>query len=572
MQSENFNLDDLFRQKEAEAKTNLRLREEGRQRLFDRMHTSPMQKTSGRSFTIFYQAAAILILVMVSLYFASEYRQDNKQELKPALVKATDNLQQKQNAKINTTVSPTSLQPVIPEQPAIVTKKKNQHTVINTLPETDPENFVANVKQEVKLISPEQEPLPAPQMVLNRFFASLKKPAQVFVIEGSQDHEIKGEEGTRIFIPAYTFADDHGRQVTGKIRFSLTECYELDQITAHKLTTLSNGNLLETGGMLHFDATANDRKLVVADGAALNVSMPAKKFHPMMQLFYGDEAVDLSTGKDFALSPGPDNWTPAGQKQVEWTTKRKNVRVVNYVDNPATVKDVKGKLVANYIISSSCELSVETVKDELLKRYGRRYDEINVTRESKFRKQISTNPFQASVYVGDSVTMPMTMAMRLRLITIEDSARLEKEWMQELERMEIKQKNDDAIFKMKETYNFRITKMGWMNCDRFLNLPKNEVIEYTFKPQMQFDNNVCYSTIIYHKTRSIVEGSYTDGKVSFQRLPKNGPVTVVCIGVKNGVTYLAMKETKVNNNEPELEFKETTPAEFKAQMAKFVLN
>lgn len=118
---------------------------------------------------------------------------------------------------------------------------------------------------------------------------------QQFTINASEGAVIKGKKGTVLQIPMNCFVDQEGNIVNGKISFLLQEAYTYSDMLFQNLSTVSDGRLLETGGMLFIEAkdTAGNR-LEIREGAAITAAMASTAASlPEMQTFNG--IVDSST-------------------------------------------------------------------------------------------------------------------------------------------------------------------------------------------------------------------------------------------------------------------------------------
>src|SRR5690606_1991447 len=78
-----------------------------------------------------------------------------------------------------------------------------------------------------------------------------------------------------------------GREVTGMVKFSVTEYYKISDMLLSNLSTTSNGQLLETGGMVHITATSNNEELKLNNGQSIEINFPTKQKENDMQLFSG---------------------------------------------------------------------------------------------------------------------------------------------------------------------------------------------------------------------------------------------------------------------------------------------
>lgn len=119
-------------------------------------------------------------------------------------------------------------------------------------------------------------------------FSTQNLPTQVFEITNENDTFIIGKNGTKISIPKNSFVDKNGNAVTGKINFELKEALTLADMVMGNLTTLSNGKILQTGGMIYTNATANGENLLIANNKALQISVPTDNKNDSMLIFEGE--------------------------------------------------------------------------------------------------------------------------------------------------------------------------------------------------------------------------------------------------------------------------------------------
>lgn len=72
---------------------------------------------------------------------------------------------------------------------------------------------------------------------------------QRYIIDTKNESTIVCAEGTKIVIKAGTFKED-------SVLLEVKEFYDMDDIILNNLATVSDGNLLETKGMLYINATS----------------------------------------------------------------------------------------------------------------------------------------------------------------------------------------------------------------------------------------------------------------------------------------------------------------------------
>lgn len=125
---------------------------------------------------------------------------------------------------------------------------------------------------------------------------------QIITIQPDRNQQFTAAGGTVVVIPAQSFVFEDGSAPRGPVAITVREAYDPADWITHNLTTMSDGRLLQTGGMVYLDAQSDGKPLTLATGALLTVAMPAKNIDPGMELFYSSPGAD-----------GSVNWQPVGQ-------------------------------------------------------------------------------------------------------------------------------------------------------------------------------------------------------------------------------------------------------------------
>lgn len=127
------------------------------------------------------------------------------------------------------------------------------------------------------------------------------------VINNQQRHTFIAKKGTIITVPKDAFQLPNGKAYHGQVHMKVKEAYSFDDFLANNLSTISNGELIESGGMVYMEATTpNGTKLDLREGENVAVSMPNnKRLKNDMQLFVSNRA-----GNDMTSTT---NWQATGQ-------------------------------------------------------------------------------------------------------------------------------------------------------------------------------------------------------------------------------------------------------------------
>jgi hypothetical protein len=607
MQSESNHIDNFFRRKEAVSVADKSSADAHWKQMQEMLSLQPVPKTSTTiNYKIFLQYAAIVLLVAAGLFLVFQNNKDNKNiTIKPSNEKNSLPSSTITDRDVNDSLTPTKENKLV--------AGKNQRTE-KTIRKAEKSTKLKVEPSYEKLLPPNNKSLAAAKEeikhdnagVFKKFNADISKQAEHFIINPSSDTTLTCKEGTSVFIPANTFQTLGGKAVSGPVTISVKEFYNVADIISNNLATTSNGKQLITGGMLNISAIANDQPLQIKQDAFIDLKMPTRVFSSDMQLFTGVEnsvtftpgseknpilkgIVDTiaktiridtvskessSTGRAVFFNQGI-NWIPAGQQQFFIDDKKKEITLFDVQDNSRVV--YRGnKSIAKYLIPYDCPLTVDEMETILRSKYGKWYDNIKVRRawkplSKKNRVTYPTDWVHDEYFVGDSLVIPLKYAMRRKMITREDSLRYEMEFKKKYEEA-VKRGNayKDFVLK-KESYDFRITGLGWINCDRFLNYPPGRLSEFYVKTPEGYEGTYFASMLLFENSRSAMAGSWDfSGRISFPKIPLGEVVNLVCLGAKDGKMYASVQQFSVERD-PKivLKLEEITPEEFKEKLSRF---
>jgi hypothetical protein len=137
----------------------------------------------------------------------------------------------------------------------------------------------------------------------------LGKKEQTFTIDPSKDETITSAKGVLVVIPAGSFVEEDGSKPRGPVQVSVKEALRPGDWIAHNLSTISNGALLQSGGMAAVEAFSEGRPLRLADDAEITIGIPAQqKVDLDMRLFYG---IHSEEGTDSSAAATPVTWQVA---------------------------------------------------------------------------------------------------------------------------------------------------------------------------------------------------------------------------------------------------------------------
>lgn len=120
--------------------------------------------------------------------------------------------------------------------------------------------------------------------------------SQLFNINGKDDIVLEGENGTVMVCPKGCFLNSKGDIVVDNVQIELSEALYLADMLLSNLTTSSNGNQLETDGMIYFNATSNGEQLSINKEIPIYFEIPTAKKKAGMMAYKGsrDENGDMN--------------------------------------------------------------------------------------------------------------------------------------------------------------------------------------------------------------------------------------------------------------------------------------
>lgn len=132
----------------------------------------------------------------------------------------------------------------------------------------------SSVNEESKNQIEIEERVSIPKTKADILINQLRPKSQIFEIDANSDFSIAGENGTQIYIPRNSFINENGETITGKVEIELIEILSVSDFIKTNLQTISNGNLLQSEGMLFIDAKSNGQTVALSPDKKLQIELP----------------------------------------------------------------------------------------------------------------------------------------------------------------------------------------------------------------------------------------------------------------------------------------------------------
>jgi len=144
----------------------------------------------------------------------------------------------------------------------------------------------------------------------NNYFAGQRNKVQTFTLNAETGDVITGDKGTKVYIGAGTLRTMSGQQVKGTVTIELKEVTELSDMILNNAPTVSNGQILTSGGEIYVSASQDGTPLKLANNASFFISVQAPRGTT--------DSMNVFTGRD---SSGVIVWKPVQADTVNSRVK-----------------------------------------------------------------------------------------------------------------------------------------------------------------------------------------------------------------------------------------------------------
>ncbi|MBC7862887.1 MAG: hypothetical protein IAF38_07920 [Bacteroidia bacterium] len=394
---------------------------------------------------------------------------------------------------------------------------------------------------------------------------------ETFVIDQTKDSVITCAKGTKLFIEANSLVLEDGSAPKEKVTVEVQEFYSKKDFFAAQLATVSNGVMLESGGMVNVSATSGSQKLELGSGKEMAVLFPRSGNADQKDVFYGSK--DSVGNMNWDQNPSSVNNsvdTSATKKEkrmitvyntLEWFGVIENAIVV---DKPPFDNDL-AKVIQNFAnhFDDNFKPSKKLVKEGLQNgtdfHATLKFDKSGKVSSVKFKPGDAVLQEEISGYLKKMPKIEIP-GKEDKLSKCEYDFHFGRRTSQKASQVEAKDLSPFRKKVLKEISNAEVeyyvlssANLGWINCDKFYNTP-GEKTNFFVNTQGAEDTRVF---LLFNDIKSGMNGGIVgSGRFSFPNLPVGYAVKVIAISTENGNPKLATAETKVSTSGYELqEFK-----------------
>lgn len=381
-------------------------------------------------------------------------------------------------------------------------------------------------------------------------------------------------QGTFLMIPAQAFVYANGSPVAeGEVTLQIQEYYGLSDMLMAGLSTSSNHKLLATGGMINLKALAQGQELQLAPQKEIGVGMPIRKgqFDPAMALFLGD--------KD-PHHQGHLNWNPTQRKATSLLAASGKDLSVDAVRQFAIFRETA----INQLVKQPVRPKLNTRTRRTLPQKPRRENikvhlnffqkiftnkqRVEVQKDRIYAKQVKNYQRDLKYFRRDSTSWKQYFKDSLNYVRLYQEAlngdlqnyqavlkeatyaaanrEQDQKKMQELYEKGVS--SDGQLSQQTlDRYFFAVNRLGWINCDRFMDIPDNQLTQIAIQDSDASEERLMLvfphlPSILALKSKT-VQGDYLSDNI-----PKGMPAKLIGIKVDQGRSMLAVKDIKIGES------------------------
>lgn len=416
-------------------------------------------------------------------------------------------------------------------------------------------------------------------------FALLKQEPQQYCINPTRDTVLVGEQGTILYFKANSIAVPKG--IDTCVVICLTEMFRKSDMILNNITTVSNGKIIESQGMVNVEAKLNEKMLDLKKDADYLVMIPTDTIDLGLTVFNGDEAHDML---NWLVNNNAElrNFTPemligcgywlcggfyAGCERCKYMFNKPDdffcrcKRVDDYISgtfnknqhykNKSFRKCQRflrrqerenrriNRLIKKDKFTPTSITPVDTTTPKIDYSYSRCENLIDLF------KKYGVDNIAALV---DAINAPMYAKYNVtNMNDLREAIKLEEIAQKEakLRDIEFNYNNKNISFDDLQYYIYNQDRFGWSNLDKFTTIKDPVNLKVDIKPGI--DTEV---RLVFTETRSIIPPTPKDRYVVFEKIPGNVKCTLIVIKYIDGKAFLAFQDLITANEKIEVDLKE----------------
>jgi hypothetical protein len=323
---------------------------------------------------------------------------------------------------------------------------------------------------------------------------SLEK--QYFTISNDSTHFLITKKGTCLVVHPQSFIDTRDSLAKGSIQIELREAQEMQDFVKARISTVSDGKILQTVGSYYLDATQNGKKIKInPNNQGIYIAIPTPQKDTSMYFFVGD---------------------PTKQGDINWKLDKKREEKIDAPTPPKAMLEEFGLTLDEQKLKKQYEETISFLKgiEKNYKKEGSKY----VFKDSK------------SVY-SESWEVSFVEKIRRKLKNIEwiqkhlsdrqtfiaqKNAKLKEAWNKYYQLNHEWKKQNKKVLEP-TFYEYKLTSVGWFNIDKFVT---EDLVTYSGEILNQKGEKINYARVhlVSEKERIHLQSICETGHYQFEFL------------------------------------------------------
>ncbi len=499
-------------------------------------------------------------------------------------------------------------QPVISNAHTNQTNKPTETSNVNTSKQSNPlneinDNYVSKANSKVNTATTSN--------FLRENFNTVVVKEKYSIPISNATTTISTKKGSVITIKTSDLVTESGKSLTAPVEVKVMEMKNSFDMLAMHSPTVSDNQILESGGSWYIDATSNGEAVKLKDGKSYKLES-AIEVKPGFSLFYGEKKADGTinwkpANTSFVKSNNTNNGRVGLMQGIKSTVKAKGLKIdwgcfggAYYDDH---YYDMDGENYFSYWVEKGginqiCSEVWEFNKNDLSRKkimdngfrmedvikslsYGeftdaqKKYlldmlqnaecidrarvfdknskDPINYEFIIERNNSISQFVIDSIVVTNNCKTLPIEMKKiiekKIDKYCKENYSKIFNEYLVQLDKIKvgIELNNNEKMF-------VDVNKFGWINCDRFYNTPAEKIICKTNIINKEQSKGLTVYLVFKNINSLISANKDEQGNYDFNNIPVGEDVMAVALGSDGTNSFFGSSGyTKVQKNVP-LEF------------------
>ena len=338
---------------------------------------------------------------------------------------------------------------------------------------------------------------------------------QQCTLPAGRDTTIIALKGSSFRFWKNTFVDSEGRPVKGRINLVIKECLDPIDMVIGNMTTTTNGQFLQSGGMIYLDATSeNGGQLYIARGKDVLVTVAAGRKLKGMQMYEG------------LMQDGKLNWVNPVKladeaKPAQPLLISEDLKSYTYTVDGSLNENTPGyQEIMRFIGEESRKICLRLKKG----------DDTNVVIKGYSVNVLHGILFANGVQTGESdIPNPKTSQSSFNSFAEDQGTR----------------------------YIFSMKKLGWANIDRLFSDPRTRPVQFVtnVKDHSAYDN--IYISMVFKNQNMYLPGyqrtdntfSFTHGDFEKPSLPIGETASIIMTAYKGDKLFYAIETFTITSNQ-----------------------